>query len=1135
MRIVKVVLQGDVSGLVTSMRAGGRAVADTARQMTAADKEAQKFRHGLSTLADSAGKFGLTAAIGVGAIVMAAANFDQAMSRIDAATHESAQNMELLRQAALQAGADTSFSATEAADAVTELAKAGIKAKDILGGGLDGALALAAAGQIGVAEAAEIAATALKQFRLQGEQIPHVADLLAAGAGKAQGGVGDLGMALKQSGLVASQTGLSIEETVGALSEFASAGLLGSDAGTAFKAMLQALTPNSDEAAAAIEKYNLSAYDAQGNFIGMTEFAGKLRAGLKDLTVEQQNTTLKTIFGSDAVRAAAIIFRDGAEGVDKWQAAVNEAGFAADTAGRLQNNLRGDVEKLTGSLSTLFITSGDGAQGPIRELVQGLTDFTNAINDLPGPVKNAATGLLAITAVTAGALWFGSKVIQGVANTRVALDELGITATRTKGKLSAVGAVKFAGILAAFTVVDSALSRFENRVDNADLSRNIEAFSNGLAVANFENITYDLDTIDSKLGSISEIMPELASGFGMFGNTAMDDSAADIEALDQALAGLVESGNAETAAAFLERLRNMEGVTDEDIDRFDAYAVALNNSAKASKKTTDETGRTAQEVQNLAAQAGVAAAQITEMPDAEIEAAKAAREVGQEFFGLGEHVDNTKVSLDDWIRSMENQSEALTQFTANAITAGKKGLSEGLIKELEAAGPAGALRMKQLADGTEEEIRRANIAWRKGQNAISDYVNMVVPTKDIKVRYLIEIPPVPKFDPFRVATGSVQTPADGGTIVRRAYGGTVPGSQHPYGDSVLTYLAPTEEVISNRYGQADKNRAELKAANRGAKLAVVGYASGGTTGSGGGRAVDAGYGITVYFPTPAQLKSAVSAADMIAGATAAAAGSAERMATYTAATARSGADIRQQALDDLNAQRRIRDLKRDLVARDEKGRLELRGLDRTIAKAELAEARLELTAIRNQVRSAKAEAQRERERARKEARDEGVRALREQRVDVTSTLTGSADIFARGVRPAGAIAAVNRQIADIAEYGNVVARLKGAGASPALLRQVVAKAESGDFRSAIRLGQALLANPSLMAQLNGSLATLQSVSSAVAGLTTDPRFLGAGAWSPGSIMKVVQINVGADPSAWKLEFQRIIHHEVTAQLSAAGV
>uniref|UniRef100_UPI0025D84B0E phage tail tape measure protein n=1 Tax=uncultured Aeromicrobium sp. TaxID=337820 RepID=UPI0025D84B0E len=183
----------------------------------------------------------LTAAIGVA--VARFADFDEAMSAVQAATHESAANMSLLRDAALDAGASTVFSATEAAGAIEELSKAGVSTADILSGGLSASLDLAAAGGLDVADAAGIAATSLKVFNLSGKDMSHVADLLAAGAGKAMGDVSDLSQALAQGGQVAAATGLSIEETTATLAAFASQGLLGSDAGTSFKTMLQRLTP----------------------------------------------------------------------------------------------------------------------------------------------------------------------------------------------------------------------------------------------------------------------------------------------------------------------------------------------------------------------------------------------------------------------------------------------------------------------------------------------------------------------------------------------------------------------------------------------------------------------------------------------------------------------------------------------------------------------------------------------------------------------------------------------------------------------------------------------------------------------------------------------------------------------------
>ncbi|NUQ31335.1 MAG: phage tail tape measure protein [Dermatophilaceae bacterium] len=367
----------------------------------------------LGASSDAAGKRidklaagGAVVALGLGVAVSKFAEFDAAMSGAAAASSATGSELNSLRDAAVKAGADTQYSATEAANAITELSKAGVSTADILGGGLKGALNLAAAGQMDVAEAAETAATAMTQFKLKGDQVNHVADLLAAGAGKAQGSVSDMGMALKQAGLVASQTGLSIEETTAGLTAFASAGLVGSDAGTSFKSMLQRLTPQSDEAAGLMQELGISAYDAGGNFIGLEAFAGNLQQALKDLTPEQRNSAMATIFGSDAIRAASVLYEQGATGIAKWTDEVNQQGFAAKQAATLTDNLKGDVERLTGALDTQLIQAGSGANDTLRTLVQTAEAVVEAIGAIPGPILTgaAAFGALALLGPKVGAL-----------------------------------------------------------------------------------------------------------------------------------------------------------------------------------------------------------------------------------------------------------------------------------------------------------------------------------------------------------------------------------------------------------------------------------------------------------------------------------------------------------------------------------------------------------------------------------------------------------------------------------------------------------------------------------------------------------------------------------------------------------
>lgn len=439
-RSVAVQLTASVAGFVAGMQTAAASVRSTVAGMTAATASGQQFRTGLDSVGAAAGRAGLVAAAGIGAIVYASGRFDKAMSAVEAATHESAQGMSQLREAALEAGKETAYSATEAAGAIEELAKAGVSTSDILSGGLDGALSLAAAGALDVGDAAEIAASAMTQFALEGSDLSHVADLLAAGAGKAQGSVSDLGLALKQSGLVAAQVGLSIEETTTALTAMASAGLTGSDAGTSLKTMLLALTPKSEEAAEIMEHLGLSAYDASGEFIGLEAYAGRLQDALKGMSAEQRTATLHTIFGTDAIRAANVLYDQGAEGIRKWAGAVDDSGYAAETAAKRLDNLAGDWEKFTGALETALIGAGDSATGPLRTLVQGATAVVEAFDALPASLKSAGVGLLAVTAIGGGLIAMGAKLITGLAGARAALAAIGPMAASSTAGLRRFGA-----------------------------------------------------------------------------------------------------------------------------------------------------------------------------------------------------------------------------------------------------------------------------------------------------------------------------------------------------------------------------------------------------------------------------------------------------------------------------------------------------------------------------------------------------------------------------------------------------------------------------------------------------------------------------------------------------------------------
>jgi TP901 family phage tail tape measure protein len=464
-RTVGVKLTADTTGYISGLARASAATKDFTGQIDKASKTGK-----LDKVADSALKLGVVGAAAFIGIVKSAADFDKQMSAVSAATHASTQDMALLRAAALQAGKDTQYSATQAADGITQLSKAGISTADILGGGLKGALSLAAAGQLAVGDAAEIAASALTQFKLQGKDVPHVADLLAAAAGKAQGSVQDMGMALNQSGLVAAQFGLSIEDTTGVLAEFANAGLTGSDAGTSLKTMLLALANPTGQTRDLMHQLGISFYDATGKFIGFNGVAQVLQTRLKGLTDAQRQQALGQIFGNDAIRSASILYTDGAAGVDKWKGAVNDAGYASATAAKLTDNLAGDVERLKGSVETLAISSGSGANGGLRVLTQALNSVVNGFLGLPPAVGSTVTVLAGVGGAAALALAAFIKLRKGMAEAVIQLEAMGPAGVKAAAGLSAAASVagKLSVALVALEALGMVADHFKATAASAD-------------------------------------------------------------------------------------------------------------------------------------------------------------------------------------------------------------------------------------------------------------------------------------------------------------------------------------------------------------------------------------------------------------------------------------------------------------------------------------------------------------------------------------------------------------------------------------------------------------------------------------------------------------------------------------------
>lgn len=563
------------------------------------DKAAPQRR--LHEVAEAATGMGVAVGAAFVGIAMAAARFDKAMDEVDAVTETSAEGLQRLADAAIEAGLATQYSATEAAGAIAELGRAGMNTTDILQGGLRGALALAAAGQVGLEEAAIVTTKALHSFGLEGNQASHVADVLTAAANKSATNVHEMALASKMSTLVAAQMGLTLEETAGALALFAQNALAGSDGGTSLKVMLMMLAHPTIKSSKLMKQLGLDFFDANGKFVGLADTAAQLQTALSGLTEEQRNYAITQIFGADASRAANVLYKAGAAGVNEYTEAVNDAGIAQRTAATLTDNLAGDWERLNGAVETFAIKSGGGANEGLRGLTQGATFLVQKLAQLP---SGFTATIVVVAGLTAGALLLFAamtKVRIQLALANAQLVKMGPAGAKAAAGLTKVGkAAKYAAAGAVgLQVLGLIADQFAKPTGEADkMTESLMLWGQtGKATGEITRIFGD------NLEHLSNEAAAAQSGFGKFmsgvedwvpGLRALNDwtigysatkAIADTKALDETLAGLVQSGHIKEAADIFARVQVITGKSIEDLNQlFPTYTSAVTDSEIATKR-----------------------------------------------------------------------------------------------------------------------------------------------------------------------------------------------------------------------------------------------------------------------------------------------------------------------------------------------------------------------------------------------------------------------------------------------------------------------------------------------------------------------------------------------------------------------
>ncbi|WP_346764425.1 phage tail tape measure protein [Rhodococcus sp. B10] len=386
---------------------------------------------------------GVTAAFGE--VIKTGNDFTNELNTMQAVSSATAQQMAAVSERAKELGNDNQLSATSASDAaaaMTELAKGGFTVEQSMEAAR-GTLQLAAAAQIDAGTAATIQSQALQAFGLDASYAATAADVLANAANASSAEITDIAAGLQQSGAVANQFGLTVEDTAAALGVLSNAGISGSDAGTLLKSALLAVTDQGKPAQAAIEELGLTIYDAEGQFVGMSSLFGQLDEAAASMTPELYQAATATLFGSDAMRLAGVAAEQGQAGYDAMHTAIERQGAAAEVAAAKTQGLPGAMASIENATETLTLGLYGLIEGPLEGFATAAADKISAVTpgiisglqdaggaavefgqmlapvagfvgdavgaflDLPAPVQ-AVAGALAALQVTGGADKIGS-------------------------------------------------------------------------------------------------------------------------------------------------------------------------------------------------------------------------------------------------------------------------------------------------------------------------------------------------------------------------------------------------------------------------------------------------------------------------------------------------------------------------------------------------------------------------------------------------------------------------------------------------------------------------------------------------------------------------------------------------------
>ena len=354
-------------------------------------------------------------------------DFESAMSNVQAISGATGDDLKLLEEKAKEMGKSTSKSATQAADALGYMALAGWDTQTMLTA-LEPVLRLSEAGNLDLARTSDLVTDSMSALGLEVGYLDKYLDQVAKTSTLTNTNIDSLMEAFIETGGMAKTLGIETNELSAALGTLANAGYKGSESGRALQTVLTRLAKPPKEAANSLDALGISVFDNEGKFLGLENVLGQLNKAFGELDQEQQAFHAKNIAGQNYLSQFIELVEQSGGSLQELSTKIENSNGSLDKmAQTMQDNAKGNIEKMKSALEGLGIQVGEKLLPHLNDLIEHLTALIEWFGSLDEDTQQAIIRMGLFATATGGALKVVGSFTSGIGKIVGSIGELSKT------------------------------------------------------------------------------------------------------------------------------------------------------------------------------------------------------------------------------------------------------------------------------------------------------------------------------------------------------------------------------------------------------------------------------------------------------------------------------------------------------------------------------------------------------------------------------------------------------------------------------------------------------------------------------------------------------------------------------------